>query len=172
MADYTHITSCGTHKDTTDCAPTAVAMAFSALMMALPLHIEAEREIEDVNVFDLAFRNWLTDAEAVFTDVTSLFSTIAIADVARAEDRPLKRMSMLLDAMVGSETPGTFQHYCALLPRFEHLFRCSGSGPVARQCDGMLVMAFTHIETMSMLLTYDGPGFANHCVVGVELQPK
>lgn len=170
MADQTHITSCGTHKDTPD-KPTAVAMAFSALMTALPLHIEAEREIEDVNVFDPAFRSWLTDAEAVFTDVTNLFTAIATADVARAEDRPLKRMSMLLDAMVGSETPGTFQHYRELLPRFEHLFRCTGSGPVALQYDAMLVAAFAHIETMAMLLTYDGPGFADHCVPGVEFQP-
>lgn len=171
MADQTYIMPHRPYEAAADDKPTTIAAAFSALMTALPLHIAAEREIEDVDIWNPAFRHWLTDAEAAFTVVTGLLWGISAAAIERAEDKPLQRMSMLLDRMVGSEEPGAFRHYHALLLRFAPLFRCGGHGVIARHCDAMLVAAFTHIETMSDLLTYDDPGFSAANMPNVVIEP-
>lgn len=83
--------------------------AFAALLDALSRHALAERDIEHVDVWDPAFRHWLTEAEEVFTEVTTLLSRIRRAEFVRAEDLPLQRLAAVIDAMTGSEEPGTFQ---------------------------------------------------------------
>lgn len=135
--------------------PTPIAVAFSALMVALPVHIEAEREIEDVDVWDPAFSNWLTDAEHAFEAVTTQLSTIASLEVMRPEDMPLKRISLLIDAMIGSEDPDGFRSFYVLLPKFEALFWRSGSSDAAQHANEMLEAARAHIDTLATLLTYD-----------------
>ncbi|MCX7568067.1 hypothetical protein OS189_17125 [Sulfitobacter sp. F26169L] len=136
--------------------PTPVARAFAALPCALARHIETEREIEDVDIWDLAFRDWLTDAEHAYADVTTHLFNITAAEVVCEDDKPLVRMAMLIDALVGSEDPDTFEHLYRLLPQFEDLFQCHGQGPAARHRDNMLCAVRRHIDTMASLLTYDG----------------
>ena len=70
MADNSIIMSFGAHKADLSSYPTPLATAFAALLPALVRHIEAEREIEDVDIRGPAFRNWLTDAEEAFITVT------------------------------------------------------------------------------------------------------
>tara|TARA_R110000850_G_scaffold113041_2_gene227548 strand:+ start:5960 stop:6469 length:510 start_codon:yes stop_codon:yes gene_type:complete len=155
MAKDFNIMSCGTHKADHSQYPTPLATEFSALLPALARHIEAEREIEDVDIWDPAFRSWLTDAEHAFTLVTTQLSAISAAELTCADDKALKRMSMLIDTMVGSEDPDTFMQLYGLLPRFEHLFYCSGTGFAVRHRNVMLRQARAYIDTMATLLTYD-----------------
>jgi hypothetical protein len=155
MADQFPITSFETHKADLPNYPTPIASAFCTLLPALAQHIEAEREIEHVDIWNTAFRSWLTDAEHAFTEVTTQLSVIMATDLACIEDKPLKRMVMLIDALVGSEEPDTFQHLYGLLPKFQHLFYCSGKGPAVRHRNLMLKVALEHIDTMATLLTYD-----------------
>ncbi|WPZ29177.1 hypothetical protein T8A63_16350 [Sulfitobacter sp. OXR-159] len=155
MTDQTLITPFLAHKADHSHYPTPLATEFAALLPALARHIEAEREIEDVDIWDPAFRSWLTDAEHAFTDVTTHLSTIASIDLTCSDDKPLKRMSMLIDAMIGSEEPQTFMQFYRLLPRFEHLFYCDGTSLAIRHRNVMLRTARAHIDTMANLLTYD-----------------
>ena len=129
MADNSIIMSFGAHKADLSSYPTPLASAFAALLPALVRHIEAEREIEDVDIRDPAFRNWLTDAEDAFTTVTTHLLTITMAEETCADDKPLKRMALLIGAMVGSGNPATFMRLYGLLPRFKVLLHCHGNNP-------------------------------------------
>ena len=121
--------SFGAHKADLPSYPTPLASAFAALLPALVRHIKAEREIEDVAIRDPAFRNWLTDAEDAFATVTTHLLTITMAEETCSGDKPLIRMALLIDAVVGSGNPATFMHLHGLLPRFKVLLHCHGNGP-------------------------------------------
>jgi len=156
MADYNNIMSFETVK--ADCSnySTSLTNAFAALLPALARHIEAEREIEEVDIWNPAFRAWLTGAEEAFTDVTTHLSTIASLELACDHDKPLKRMSLLITNLIGSEEPDTFVYLYSLRPHFEDMFQCEGSGPAVRHRNVMLGQALAHIDAMATLLTYDG----------------
>lgn len=138
-----------------DNTPTLISSAFSSLLSALARHIEADRDIETVDIWNTAFSGWLRTAEEAHTEVAGLLALIRREAIVRVEDRPLQRMAMLIDAMIGSETPGEFKRLHGLLPRFESLFRCRGTGVVAQRIDRMLLTAQDRIQEMATLDTYD-----------------
>ena len=163
MADNSIIMSFGAHKADISSYPTPLASAFAALLPALARHIEAEREIEDVAIRDPAFRKWLTDAEDAFATVTTHLFTITMAEETCSDDKPLKRTALLIEAVVGSGNPATFMPLYGLLPRFEDLLHCHGTGPAMRHRNGMPGPARCHVDTMATLLTYDC--MAEHAVL-------
>lgn len=134
--------------------PTPISTQFSELLGALARHIEAERDIADVDVWDPAFRTWLTDAEHSYDRVSTLVSEIRHAPLARCADLPLQRMATLLDAMIGSEEPGSFQRIHRMLPEATSLLHCPGDDAVAHRTRQMIATAFARIAEMAMLLTY------------------
>ena len=129
MATNFIITSFGAHKADLSSYPTPLASAFAALLPALARHVKAEREIEDVDIRDPAFRNCLTDAEDAFTTVTTHLFTITTAEETCSGDKPLIRMAFLIDDVVGSGNPATFMRLYGLLPRFKDLLHCHGNNP-------------------------------------------
>ena len=129
MADNSINMSFGTHKADTSNYPTPLASAFAALLTALVRHVEVEREIGEFDIWDLAFRNWLTDAEEAYATVTTHLLTITMAEETRVDDKPLKRMALLIDAVVGSGNPATFMRLYGFLPRFKIFLHCHGTGP-------------------------------------------
>lgn len=131
---------------------TPISIAFAALLDALSRHAIAERDIEGVDIWDIAFRDWLTEAEVVFTEMTTLLSRIRNTDLVRAEDLPPQRLAVVIDAMIGSEEPGTFQRLHAWLPAA--LFHCPGVSPAARQARQMLAMARDRIDALARLESY------------------
>lgn len=84
--------------------PTTITTAFSRLLGALAVLIEAERDIEEVDVWDIAFRAWMTDAERAHETVTDLLRTIRDATPMRATDLPLMRMSAAIEMLMGAES--------------------------------------------------------------------
>lgn len=106
MADAAHTTSCGTPAPAFTHTP--ISALFSRLLGAMAVHIEAERDIQHVDVWDPAFRDWLTEAEEALTAVTTLLREIRDHQTARQADVPLMRMAIIIDAMLGAEEPGEF----------------------------------------------------------------
>ena len=155
MANDILSTSFNSYEVADGYCPTPISAAFSGLLTALARHAEAERDIEDVDVFDPAFRDWLTDAENTFTSVTTLISSIGRAEPARSEDLPLQRMTMLVDAMIGSEEPGTFARLHRLMPQFEAAFRSKQNNGVARRVNHMLLTACARMDELASLLSYE-----------------
>jgi len=134
--------------------PTPISSAFSMLLVALARHIEADRDIENVDHWDPAFRQWLTAAEDALDAVMRLIHSIRREDPIRFEDRPLLRMTLLIDAMICSDDPREFMRLHHLLPRFEPLFRCPGETATTRRVDRMLVTARTRIDELATLDAY------------------
>ncbi|MEI4469671.1 hypothetical protein [Frigidibacter sp. MR17.24] len=134
--------------------PSPISIAFSALLGTLALHIEAERDIEDVDIWDPAFANWLRDAEEIQTRLSRQVLALTDAEETRDEDEPLRRMAMLIEGMTGSEEPGTFQRLHPMVVHYEHLFRCEGTTATALRVDRMLLTAAQRLETMASLDIY------------------
>lgn len=155
MADTTFTTTSIQHEASDGYCPTPISTAFSCLLVALARHAEAERDIEDVDIWDPAFRNWLTDAEEAFTLVTTLITQIGNAEPARPHDVPLHRMAMFIDLMVGSEEPGEFQRLHQLVPRFQDAIRCTDGSASARRVNHMLLTAGLRLDELAGLISYE-----------------
>lgn len=138
--------------------PTVISSQFSELLGALARHVEAEQDIQDVDIWNPAFRGWLTDAENCYERVTTLIASIRQAPLARRADLPLQRMAVLLDAMIGSEEPGAFQRIHRMLPGAMSLWHCPGNDAVAHRVRQMIAAALVRIEEMATLPTYADPG--------------
>lgn len=138
--------------------PTSISAQFSELLGALARHIEAERDVQDVDIWDVAFRSWLTEAEDCYDRVTTLIAAIRHAPLARRADLPLQRMATLLDAMIGSEEPGAFQRIYRMLPEAMSLLHCPGNDAVAHRMRQMIASAFARLDEMATLPTYADPG--------------
>lgn len=161
MATITHITA----PVATEVPCTAsymhspIASLFSRLLGALALHIEAERDIQDVDIWDTAFTGWLREAEESLTVVTTLLYAIRNGVVMRATDVPLMRLAILADALIGSEDPHDFQRARGLLAH-PTLFRCADVCPVDRRVDAMINTALSRFDELADLDAYAPDPFA------------
>lgn len=100
---------------------TVIMNSFSRLLDALALLIDAEHDIADVDVWDPAYRPWLTEAERAHDAVTDLLRDIIDRHPQRPADLPLIRMSSAIHMLLGSETPHELHHALRLVrdPQFD-----------------------------------------------------
>lgn len=153
MANAALTTTCNPNAATFTHTP--ISACFSRLLGALGHLIEAERDIEDVDVWDPAFRAWLTEAEEALTAVTTLLSAIRDHRVARQADLPLLRLAVITDAMLGAEEPEEFLAAQCLLARAD-LFNCrtGTGGAVGRRVDAMVETAQSRLRELAGLDAY------------------
>lgn len=133
--------------------PTQITSLFARFLGALALHIEAERDIQDVDVFDTAFSGWLREAEESLTVVTQYLRGIRNAQVMRVSDVPLLRLAILADALLRSEDPDDFLRTRALLAH-RTLFRCVETGPVGRRVTALVKTAVMRLDELADLDAY------------------
>jgi hypothetical protein len=159
MADLTTSTLPPADKAPTPFTHTRISALFSRLIVALTTFIEAERDIEDVDVWDPAFDGWLGAAETAQTEVTTLITEIRTTAPVRAADRPLARMTLSLDGMLGAEYRGDYLHFRGLLDKYAPLFRAQGSDVVAYRVNALLQSARQRVEDLATLdcLADDAP---------------
>lgn len=172
MADNTHSMFINAHEAAGGYYPTPVSTAFSQLLVALAQHAEAERDIEDVDTWDPAFRAWLTDAEDAFTRVSTLITAIGNAEPIHATDVPLQRMASYVDAMIGSEEPGTFRRLHVLMPRVQAAIHCTEGSASARRVNHMLLTAGLRMDELAGLLSYEDLLPEDADDAGRELPPE
>src|SRR5690606_33900549 len=72
MATEATITPARANEDVSVYIPTLISKLFSTLLGTLAVAIEADRDIEHVDVFDPAFDGWLKDAERAWDKVIDL----------------------------------------------------------------------------------------------------
>lgn len=137
-----------------DIPESIISEMFPRLLDALARHIRAERDIEDIDFWDIAFLNWRIEAEEAYTDVAALLSAIRRATLDHQEDLPLQRMARLIDSMIGSEEPDAFHRLHCRLPRFETLFRSRGYGTGSKRVERMLLDAHACIDELAILRLY------------------
>ena len=158
MADMTPIMARRADKPAPHFTHTPVSRAFAQLLGTMAVFIEAERDIEDVDVWDPAFRGWLTSAEDALASVTTLLHQIGDAQSQRASDRPLQHMACLYLDLMGSESGEEFCAIRATLPGRAPLLRCCGVDPVARRVRAMLRAAHARLDELATLSAYTDQG--------------
>ena len=116
-------------------------------------HVEAERDIEHVDVWDPAFRGWLTEAEECLTAVTKIISHLGGLPVERHEDVVLLQVAAIIDALIGAETEREAvraHEALADLPAFH----CPGRGAVAHRVNRMIASAADRLRDLAGLEVY------------------
>ena len=144
----------GATKDLSVYTPSIISSLFSKLIGAIAVSIEAERDIEHVNVFDMAINHWLRDAEVARDAVTDVLTAIRSAAVTRGEDKPLVQMAGIVDDLMGSETLGDYLDAQKQVRETALFLRCNGFGKTPSRITQMLRQCHVHLTVMSMMDVY------------------
>lgn len=162
MAIHTNITSLSPFEAPRE---TAVSKAFVELLQVQAAFVRAELDLEDVaHSQDPAYAFWLSDAETAQERLTKSLHQFQALTAEVPEDRPLKRMAMLIDAMLGQEEPGGARrlHREMQLRFFSHL-QASGIGAVAMHRNAMLIQARHLTTAMVVLPLFDSTDVDEDC---------
>lgn len=138
-------------KPTAHFTHTSISQRFSGLIGAISTYIEAERDIEHAASWDPAFVGWHRDAETARSEVLSSIDHIRISTPMRHEDRPLKRMALLIFALIESDSTTDFLRLASCLDRHTGLFDCPGTDPVAQRVGAMLTAARMQVADLASL---------------------
>ena len=138
-----------------------ILLAFDALLMALRAFVEAERDLSGVDLWDLACRVWRDDADAALSQLNERIRVIRGLGEEMPADRPMMRMTLLLDLMLGVQTPEEFSRAHGLLDRYATLFSCCDTDPVADRVNALLMRGRDLIGAMAEVSLqvdpYDAP---------------
>lgn len=151
MAKPASTTPCGVTTPPAHFTHTEISRTFSRLIGSVSGYIEAERDIEDAASWDPAFLDWHRDAEGARSAVLSSIDHIRVSAAVRPEDLPLKRMALLLFALIETESSSEFLRLAACLDRHADLFCCLGTGLVARRVTQMLTAARLQVADLASL---------------------
>ena len=134
--------------------PTPISSLFSRLIGAVAVSIEAERDIENIDVFDLAIDHWVRDAEMARDVVMDILTALKTAIVARAEDEALVAMADIVDAVMGSEDIADYVHAKERMHEARFSLRCNRIGATARRVTQMLEQCHAQLMVMVQMDTY------------------
>lgn len=134
-----------------------VSRAFSSLVGAMAVYIEAERDITHARSFDPAFDDWTRDAEAARARVLTLVDAVRSARMTRSEDLPLFRMAMMCYAMIEADSSEEFITAQQVLTSTPSLFTCTSAGAVGWRVRQMLRSCRTRIDEMASLPAHLDP---------------
>ena len=151
MANPASSTPCGVTKPSAYFTHTLISRRFSRLIGEISGYIEAERDIEDAASWDPAFLHWHRDAEAARGSVLSSIDHIRASAAVRSEDLPLKRMALLMFALIESGSSSEFLRLASFLDSHEDILSCSGTSPVARRVCQMLTAARMQVADLASL---------------------
>jgi hypothetical protein len=136
---------------------TAYSIAFEALLPSLADFIEAERDLDDIcHSYDPAYSAWHRDAQLARGRLDKVLRQVQSLRVERPEDRPLRRMVALTDAMLTEGAPDRprYLHRQMKLVFFRQ-FQVPGFGPTAHSRNALLIQARHLIDAMIRLPLFD-----------------
>ena len=155
MAIYTNITRCGAFE-----APheTPMSRAFFKMLQAQTNFIVAERDLDDVgHSQDPAYDKWLHEAECAQEHLTTCLGEICALTPGLAEDRPLLRMAVLIDTMLGNGEPGGARRLLReMQAAFFSKYQTRGLGPSAMHRNALLLHCLHLTSAMIALPLFDG----------------
>ncbi|MHA3980897.1 hypothetical protein ACW9UR_24870 [Halovulum sp. GXIMD14794] len=142
---------CASPTDTPICA------LYVRLLDAIDVHVAAERAIADVDIWDPAFRGWLTDAERTHGAVTGLISTIRHADLEAPTDVHLVRVVEALDLLLGAETLDEALEAGEAMVRLQSV-EAHGAGLAMGRVARLVAEGRARFRTLAQLEAYSPPG--------------
>ncbi|MBV0893500.1 hypothetical protein KTN05_17060 [Paracoccus sp. Z118] len=157
MTNISRISCPGSPLDLATPLPSAFSLCFAGLLSALDQHIECERDLDDVDLFDPAYQNWLDDAETAQLRLYDLASITGLAAVT-PDDVPLRRMTLLIAMLVREGSAEAFRQYGRLESSFLRHMVVPGDGLGAVRTRLMLADAREKIRAMAELTLYRQDG--------------
>lgn len=158
MTNISHVSDPMPSVDVKAHPVTSLLRAFPDLLSALDQHIQCERELDEVDLFDPAYATWLDDAEAAQTALYEVLARITRLRPAAPADAPLWRMSLLIATLVREGTASAFRRYAETEGAFVMHLRVPGSGPAALRARGQIVAARERITALATLTFYRQDG--------------
>lgn len=146
---------------------TAYSIAFAALLPGLADFIVAERDLDDIcHSYDPAYGAWHRDAQLARGRLESALRHVHGLRVERPEDRPLRRIVALTDAMLKDGAPDRprYLHRQMKLVFFRQ-FQVPGFGPAAHSRNALLIQARHLIDAMIRLPLFD---YSPDCAIAPE----
>lgn len=136
---------------------TAASRAFATLLQAQAAFVQAERDYEDVaQSRDPAYRMWERDAELAQEQLTTALRQFHALPQEAPEDRPLRRMALLIDAMLGDEEPGGARRlHRRMQLAFFVSFQAKGIGATAMHRNALLIQARHLVSAMVALPLFE-----------------
>lgn len=154
MAIHTNITPLAAFEAPCE---TMASNAFVTVLRALANFIQAERDYEGVCYSrDPALQMWERDAELAQEALTTALHDFHDAPEEVREDRPLRRMALTIDSMLGNEVPGKARRmYREMQLTFFARFQARGIGATAMHRNGLLIHARHLTAAMVALPLFD-----------------
>lgn len=136
---------------------TAASTAFATLLTDVRNLIVAERDLANVNYsMDPAYGNWMREAELAHERLTGTLRAFESIRIEALEDRPLKLMANLVDAMLGHEEPGgAWRLLRDLHIVFFASFQLPGIGATALHRNAQLLHARSLVTALVALPLFD-----------------
>lgn len=131
-----------------------VSLAFAAMSRALADHLEAERDLAHSGSWDIACTDWLRDAEAVRATLLTALAQVAALPPQRLEDRPLRNMASIIQALVVSGNPYEAPQLEVLAVEHGPLLRCHDDHPLAHRVNLWLQTAEQQLIALRALPDY------------------
>ncbi|SDL75868.1 hypothetical protein [Paracoccus chinensis] len=157
MANLISNTRCGAVEAST-LPPPPLSIAFAALLAALDTHIQCERELDEVDLWDPAYRAWLDDAETAELRLYEVLAHITSSRPASLDDAPLWRMALLIATLVREGTASAFRRYAATEAEILMHLRVPGESPAALRVRSQIAAARRRIADMAGLTLYRQDG--------------
>ncbi|QUJ76953.1 hypothetical protein KDD17_02570 [Sulfitobacter albidus] len=137
---------------------TRISLAFCDVLKALKAFTIAERDLEDIaHSQDPAYSMWAADTERAFEHLADALGKVHCLPLEICEDIPLKRMTLLIDTMIGHEEPGgarALQFEMQLM--FFTKLQAAGLSPTAIHRNGLLIHGRHLVNAMLCLPLFDG----------------
>ena len=146
---------------------TSLSLAFAAMLPVLSRFIIAERDMADISAsYDPAYAAWHREAEHAGTALDQRLMQLHRLPIERLEDAPLRRMTLLIDAMLNDDDPSQARRtHRQMLLVFFLRYQVSGFSYVAQHCNGMLIQARHLVDALVQLPLFD---FSAECVIPVD----
>ncbi|MGR3749640.1 hypothetical protein [Paracoccus sp. (in: a-proteobacteria)] len=148
--------------------PSPLSLAFAELISALDCHVTCEHDLDDVDLFDVAYGNWVEEADAAQTDLHDVLARMTRLSATCNTDVPLRRMALIVAVLVREGTASAFRRYVARKPEFDAWLAVPGCGPVASRVRHMLAAADKRIALMARLMLYRRDGVDLGADLGAE----
>ncbi|MCL3882679.1 hypothetical protein [Marivita sp. GX14005] len=129
----------------------------SHLMPALAAYIVAERDLDDVaGAYDPAYLQYEQEADNARATLTDAIVENLLVPIAVPTDRPMRRMVMLIDALVRAEDVGTFKGLHRRMHfSFSELFQSHAAGPSAQAVNSVLEDARRMVDALVALPIFE-----------------
>lgn len=134
------------------------ALAFADLLTVLDRHIACEADLEEVDLFDPAFRNWLDEADAAQDALYEVLARITGMTASCETDVPLRRMALILATLIREGRASAFCRYAENHSEFALHLRVPPNGTASLQARRLIAAADMRIATMARLHLYRQDG--------------